>query len=354
MDYSRRLAVSYYKTIANIDENHNVYLVQHQETGKICVKKILDIYNIDVYEYLLNHHIEGIPDIIDFCEEDGSLILIEEYVSGTTLKERMEAGSIDINEAVAWIVNLCEIVENLHHAVPPIIHRDIKPSNIILTQYNKVVLLDFNAAKYFKDSDSVDTVLLGTQGYAAPEQYGFGSSSPRTDIYSLGIILKEISENVRDNPEIFNDIIERCTRMNPTERFDSVSEVKTAMINLVSPHHTGSIKSAGHKYVFPGYRSRTPWKMVAATLGYLGIFSMCMTIQVENVHGAALWVERLVMLLIMLSIIFGCFNYMDIHKYFPMCRHGNRGVRYLGICILNATMMFVLILAMFIIETVFL
>lgn len=92
--------------------------------------------------------------------------------------------------------DLCEILEKLHSVTPPIVHRDTKPSNIIITNYEHVVLLDFNAAKYFADTDTADTILLGTKGYAAPEQYGFGSSTPQTDIYALGILLKELVKSL--------------------------------------------------------------------------------------------------------------------------------------------------------------
>ena len=80
--------------------------------------------------------------------------------------------------------------------IPAIIHRDIKPSNIIITAYNRAVLLDFNAAKYYSCQSTEDTVLLGTQGYASPEQYGFGSSSPQTDIYSMGILFRELLNSI--------------------------------------------------------------------------------------------------------------------------------------------------------------
>ena len=85
------------------------------------------------------------------------------------------------------------------------------------------MLLDFNAAKY-KSADATrgsDTVLLGTQGYAAPEQYGFGESSPQTDIYSLGIIMREASASLAVNSHKFDAVISRCTQMDPTQRFHS-------------------------------------------------------------------------------------------------------------------------------------
>ncbi len=61
MDLSERLTISYYKEIADINENHKVYLVQHQETKKIYVKKILDVYNLDIYRRLSAVSIPGIP-----------------------------------------------------------------------------------------------------------------------------------------------------------------------------------------------------------------------------------------------------------------------------------------------------
>ena len=96
---------------------------------------------------------------------------------------------------------LCNILEALHSMTPPIIHRDIKPSNIIITSYNYAMLLDFNAAKQFSGQNESDTVLIGTPGYAAPEQYGFGSSSPKTDIYSLGIVLREMLDRITPVPD---------------------------------------------------------------------------------------------------------------------------------------------------------
>ena len=79
VEISQRLSISYYKVVATINEPHKIYLVQHQETGKFFVKKILDVYSIDVYRYLREHPIQGIPQVIDFYEDNSTLTLIEEY-----------------------------------------------------------------------------------------------------------------------------------------------------------------------------------------------------------------------------------------------------------------------------------
>lgn len=351
MDYSHRFAVSCYRPIASINETHNIQLVQHQETGKIFVKKILNIYNAGIYEYLRNHHIPGIPDVIDFCEEDGKLTVIEEYIPGTTLRERIDAGKINMNTAISCMINLCEILEKLHSATPPIIHRDIKPSNIILTAYDKVILVDFNAAKYYNDASSVDTVLLGTQGYAAPEQYGFGSSSPQTDIYSVGILLKELSESVLNRTNIFDNIILRCTHIDPKDRYASVSELKSDFEKLAGkPVQTHSKTSS--RFLLPGFRTKTPWKMILSSFAYLFIFWLCLSLQIENPKGNFLWLERITCLLMALLTVFVCFNYLDIQRLMPLCRHKNKFVRYPGIVLLDILMVCFLFVIMMIIESI--
>ena len=238
MDYSAQLALSYYKPIATLNKEHNIFLVQHLNSHKIFVKKILTVYNIDVYKELAAHPICGIPAIIDFYEIENQLFLIENYISGHSLEELRTLQNLDLNTIIHYALELCTILSRLHNMNPPIVHRDIKPYNIIITEYNHVVLLDFNAAKHYSDSSSNDTVLLGTKGYAAPEQYGFGSSSPKTDIYALGVLLKELTASLPDVPTTFHEIIDTCIQLNPADRFNTV-------IDLANALKTGNFKSSG-------------------------------------------------------------------------------------------------------------
>lgn len=352
MDLNHRLALSYYKTIAGINEQHNVYLVQHSETGHICIKKILDVYNSNIYEYLYNNHIQGTPRIIDYYEDNNRLIVIEEYISGCSLQDKINNSTLTINDITTYVTDLCNILEKLHSVNPSIIHRDIKPSNIIITEYNHAVLLDFNAAKYFSPTANEDTTLLGTQGYAAPEQYGFGSSSPKTDIYALGIVLKEMVKSTSTDSFTgsFNTIIDKCTRINASERYNSVSELKNDLYRYCSDSH----KTIFHNlsvYLPPGYRTHTPWKMFISTFFYILIIWISMTLEVKNTNDANLWIQRIFLLIMFFSTVFGCFNYMNIHRYIPLCTHRNRLVRYAGIALLNVCVITFLFLIMAIILT---
>jgi serine/threonine protein kinase len=345
-DFTHRLAISYYKTIAAINEDHHIYLVQHQESHKIYIKKILDVYNIDIYQHLYEHPVTGTPRIIDFYEENNRLTIIEEFVSGCSLRDKINRSQLTEAEILSYLADLCNVLEELHSSQPAIIHRDIKPSNIIITHYNRAILLDFNAAKHYSSAASEDTVLLGTQGYAAPEQYGFGASSPQTDIYALGILLKEMQASLPQSTNRFDSIVNRCTQINPSERFASITELKNALLH---PASRGSMK-----FTPPGFRTRTPWKMFLSSLFYFFAAWLSLSLTVQNVSGIALWGERIFVLVIMLSVIFCSFNYMNIQRFVPLCQHKNRLIRYIGILLLDITVVFFLFMLLFFIEEIFL
>ena len=350
--------MSYYKTIDTLNDDHKIYLVKHLETGKIYVKKILDIYNKDIYVHLKKNPIKGIPTIIEICEEDNHLIVIENYISGTTLSEFITSTTPSLDVLMQIMMELCDILQPLHNENPPIVHRDIKPSNIIISEYGHPILIDFNAAKYCHNLDSNDTVLLGTKGYAAPEQYGFGSSSPKTDIYALGILLKEMLSSLNITPSRdIDDIITKCTQINPSDRYSCVNALKKALLHTYSPNEeTNTTQSSvdtaeipGKKrFLPPGYRSLTPWKIIYSTLGYAFLIWMTCTLKFKNaangqpVSANVALIEKLYIFITIIGIIFFNGNYLGIQKHFSICRHNNRIIRYFGLLLIDVTIIFTL------------
>lgn len=221
-----------YEEIDNISGREDVCIVK-DDSDRLFVRKFLKTYDKSVYEYLLVHSISGTPRIIDICESDNCLIVIEEYIKGKTIEEILADKIFNIDDAINIIINLCKIVKELHTQSPAIIHRDIKPSNVIIKEDGEVVLLDVNAAKWMNESENQDTKLIGSMYYAAPEQfgYGFSSSSIKTDIYALGVLLNvlitgEIPKVRKASQPIWN-IIEKCMQLNPGERYtdDELIEV---------------------------------------------------------------------------------------------------------------------------------
>ena len=130
------------------------------------------------------------------------------------------------DEAVSMIIQLCRILKQLHRCRSPIIHRDLKPANIMISSDGVVKLIDFNAAKEYRMGQMEDTCLMGTREYAAPEQYGFGQSDARTDIYALGVILNRLLTGDFPKNKLYEGrlkpVIQTCIQMDADARYQSV------------------------------------------------------------------------------------------------------------------------------------
>lgn len=332
MDLENRLKISYYETIATIDASHGIYVVQHKSSKKIYIKKVMSVFNKSVFETLMAAPICGIPQIFALYEEEDNLVCIEEYISGDTLQDILDQGTV-LSEStiIQYIVKLCVILERLHSHQPPIIHRDIKPSNIMVTSNNTLYLLDLNAAKYFNSENQEDTVLLGTQGYAAPEQYGFGSSSVQTDIYSVGILIKTLctgsTSGVIPSTSMLADIAAKCTKINPEERYKSISELKNA---LSSQPDNYTKAHSFRNFLPPGFRSFQPSHMVVASAVYALLIYLCVTLEVKDSTAKQLSVEKVGVFLMFMSFIFCAFNYLDILSHSPFSDSDNKILRAFG------------------------
>lgn len=234
MNTSDTCALSRYHQIAVLDQEHNVTLVQHSVSRSVYVQKQLSVYNIDVYRRLLDYPVKGTPAILELAENDGILTVVEEYISGSTLRSILDDGNrFETAEAARLAVKLCLILQELHNANPPIIHRDIKPSNIIIASDDTIHLLDMNAAKFSTAGKTEDTSMLGTFGYAAPEQFGFGVSGVQTDLYSVGVLLCEMITGHLPKEGLpageIAGVIQKCTRIDPRDRYATVEELLSAL-----------------------------------------------------------------------------------------------------------------------------
>lgn len=349
MDIKKRLQLSYYKTIATLNEEHKIFIVQNSEDKHIYVKKILDVYNYNVYKHLHSHHINGTPFIYELYQEENTLTVIEEYISGKTLEELLKQKhifSIDEIKNIVW--QLCNILNQLHNCKPAIIHRDLKPSNIILTDEGRVILLDLNAAKHFSSKGNEDTTLLGTKGYAAPEQYGFGMSNPQTDIYALGMVINtllhgEFSPIPYSESEL-TPIVNKCLKLSPEERYKSVVEIKKQLnINPID-----SRKISLNKMIFlpPGFRHLNPLNMIVATIVYIFTFWLCLSLEVNNSTPITLFIQRISCLIGLLGVELISNDYLGIQKSFSLCRSNNIVIRILGICIFDIVYLFAIMIIM--------
>lgn len=202
-------------------------LVRDRVTGAICVKKVLDFYDPYVYGYLIDHHDPHIPQMYDFWEEEDKLVIIEAYIKGRTLEEYLTQEGPDRDEKMRITGEILDGIEFLHNAPVPIIHRDLKTDNIMIDSAGNVKIIDYDAAKTYKPGESKDTVLIGTMGSAAPEQYGFAQSDPRTDIFAIGVMLRRIF-NTDTSVE---KVVFKATRMDPDQRYQNINELRKALFS---------------------------------------------------------------------------------------------------------------------------
>lgn len=193
----------------------------------------------------LNH--PHLPSIIDVIDGDGTFLIVMDYIEGNPLSKAIKnSGAQNQDDVIEWAKQLCDVLGYLHSRKPPIIYRDMKPSNVMLKPDGNVMLIDFGTAREFKSTSVADTTCLGTQGYAAPEQFGgHGQTDARTDIYCLGATMYHLITGhnpalppyemypIRQwNPMLssgLEEIILKCTQKNPDDRYQSCAELLYAL-----------------------------------------------------------------------------------------------------------------------------
>lgn len=355
MTIQDELTLSYYKTIADINAAHDIYLVQDSRDGKFYVKKILTVYNLDVYKHLLTHPMRNTPTIYTMVEDKGRLITIEEYIPGDTLEEVLARGSLTDEQVIGITVSLCRIIEQFHKCTPPIVNRDIKPSNIKITPDGVVKLVDLNAAKPCNTNASRDTVLIGTQGYAAPEQYGFGASSVLTDIYSIGVLMNEMLTGKLPGTSLatgkLRHIISRCVELSPKNRFQSVRQLRETLTALQGIPVEREPALGWRRFLPPGFRTTKPIRWMLSAIGYLFLFYFGATLIVENATAAALLANRIFFTIAGLGVVLFSGNYLDVHRHLPLTRSNNKVVRLLGIVLYDTIIFSGMVLVLVILES---
>ena len=178
-----------------------------------------------VYNALKFHKSPYLPKIYSVEISDGKTVVCEEYIDG----KLPVCSGLSAKEAENIMVQLCSALEAIHKL--GIVHRDVKPSNILLCSDGNIKLIDFEAARIFKDDSENDTCYLGTRGYAPPEQYGFAQTDFRADIYAAGQTMKALFGELSEKPQ-YKRIIARCTELDPDKRYKNAAELKSAVLNI--------------------------------------------------------------------------------------------------------------------------
>ena len=203
----------------------------------------------------------NLPRVNDYFLEGGVIpCLVMEFVEGESLFTKLQQanGPLSVEEVMGWMLQVCEALDYLHKQNPPVIHRDIKPENIMVTPQGDVKLLDFGISKVYDPAKKTASIAhAATPGYAPPEQYWKSGTDTRSDIYALGATLyallagKEPPESIKLsagvtrmpalrslNPAVSimaQQTIEKAMELRPENRFQSVSDLQTALFALTTP-----------------------------------------------------------------------------------------------------------------------
>ena len=244
----------------------------------------------------LSHpHIVALYDV--GTNQDGAPYFVMEYVEGKTLEAFFDAGPLPLYRAAAWAGDLATALGQAHRA--NVIHGDVKPANILVTAENQVKLGDFGVAR-FSTQASGSGNLMGTPAYLSPEQIRGSSQDSRSDLFSLGIVLYQMSTGFRpfdgDSveavcaqivsstppppssynptfPPAFDLVVMRCLSKNPEERFPSAEAMAAAVYPFARNKQTAPSRAhpaATQRIKLPwwnkSFKQRDKWAIAAALL----------------------------------------------------------------------------------------
>jgi serine/threonine protein kinase len=157
-----------------------------------------DSYNREVMLMKGLKHV-NLPRMYDHFTDPEHWYIVLEYIEGETLEEYLDhkkEGLLPVKEVINIGITLSSVLDYLHGQKTPIIFRDVKPANVMRTSRGHLYLIDFGIARQYKSGQKKDTGVLGSPGYASPEQYGIAQTNPQSDIYSLGATLQTLLTGV--------------------------------------------------------------------------------------------------------------------------------------------------------------
>lgn len=283
------------------DKDKKISIVEDKSTKTLYIEKVLNYYDIRLYQTLKNINNNHIPKIYQIEEKNNQLILLEEYVQGETLENKR----LSEKEVKLIFHQLCEILYVLHHLNPPIVHRDIKPESIIYHN-QKVTLIDFDIARFQEKNKSKDTQILGSAGYAAPEQFGFQQSTSQSDIYALGKLLNvllngklELDDSISYSMQ---KIINKACQMDAKNRYKDVLEMDRAI--------------QGKNWYLPGIHDETFKKKMISWIWILLIFWIAKDMQLTTTSGFNHTISlQIAGFIVLYSILWVYYNKVNLKKY---------------------------------------
>ncbi len=208
----------------------DVWLVEHIGLSSKRVLKIVEKSHpqYDILEreakVLQQCQHPSIPIIYDILEFDTQTYIIEEFIEGENLKQYiLKQNHLSDSLLLHFSIQLCEILQFLHHPTRAILHLDLKPDNILVSNH-QLKLIDFGSA-ICQNQQKKSLFIFGTPKYCAPEMKEAGILTERTDIYLLGRCMEYMLMFTPKITKGYSKIVDKCLRKQETE-YTSVEEIK--------------------------------------------------------------------------------------------------------------------------------
>lgn len=325
-----------YQEIEMIKETDDkrITVVKSEIDHLIYIKRELKNDNEQMYQQIKNLNSKYFPKIYHIEKQERKIIIIEELINAPTLDTILLNNHISKQEAISIYIQVCKATKQLHECNPAIIHRDIKPENIFYDS-GKIYLFDFDISRNFNLDKNKDTHILGSQGYAAPEQFGFRQSDQRSDIYALGVLLNVLLTKKLPSEEMCKTkekhIIEKAISLDPEKRYQTIDELlqefKIKKATKLTQYINEYIKT------IPGFRNTSIIKKILALAGYVLLTVLSFSIEIEGkpTNGLTIYVYRVFMWFMFLTLIFIIGNYRNLQDRCLFSTNENKYVRYTGI-----------------------
>lgn len=244
------------ETLRELDENHA--LVKNLINGSVMMRCRLPAESYPLMKKLSSLRHQNLMAVYDCEIIDGCCICLCEYIAGETIEQRIiRCGTFSEQQASEILSQICDALTALHSE--GIIHRDVTASNVMLSDTMTVKLIDYDIARAVRENASRDTQILGTAGYAAPEQFGFSQTGVRSDIYACGALLNVMLTGAlpgeKRYPGSLSEVIAYCIEIDENKRYSSAAELKLA---LTKKHHRSPDELHGRFRPLPGFRSKNP------------------------------------------------------------------------------------------------
>lgn len=227
-------------------ENSLIYKLTGMDSNDYTLKAISKekMESVD-FKRLQALNINRVASLIEYADTSQFHYFLKPFIEGINLHEHVNAnGPMAENQLVDVLEQLMNIISALHEHTEPLIYRDIKPSNLIIDKDGRLHLIDIETIRKSNAKREMDTILIATKGFTAPEQYGFSQSHEKSDIFSIGATAYFLAtgkmphydqvhdSNFADHQNVSSKLmafIRKCMQFNPEDRYASVKEANESI-----------------------------------------------------------------------------------------------------------------------------